>query len=60
MRRCHIKTLNVLREQFQGDFLCLIEMDRMSRRLAVKAAQEEAGKHATYVAIEAVAEHFLT
>ena len=47
--------LEVLREQCQGAFLCLIEMDRMSRRLAAKAApQEEAGKHAyaTYIAIE--------
>ena len=61
MRRCHIKTFNVLCEQCQGDFLCLIEKDRMSRRLAAKAVREEAGKHAyaTYMAIEAVAEHFL-
>ena len=51
MRRCHIKTLNVLCEQCQGDFLCLIKMDRMSCQLAAKAVQEEAGKHAyaTYV-----------
>ena len=47
--------LAVLREQCQGAFLCLIEMDRMSHQLAAKvAAQEEAGTHAfaTYVAIE--------
>ena len=51
-----------LREQCQGALICLIKMDRMSRRLAAKAAaQEEAGKHtyATYVAIEAVAKCLL-
>ena len=46
MGRCHIKTSKVLREQCQGDFLCPIEMDIMSRWLVSKAAQEEAGKHA--------------
>ena len=51
MRRCYIKIFNIFCEQCEGDFLCLIEMDRMSRRLAAKAVQEEAGKHAyaTYV-----------
>ena len=51
---CQINTLNVLCEQCPGAFLCLIENDRMTCRLAAKAAQEEAGKHAyaTYVAME--------
>ena len=65
--RCDVQVsyqyLEVLREQCQGAFLCLIEIDRMNRRLAAKAAaQEEAGKHAyaTYVAIEAVAKRLIT
>ena len=62
MRRCHINTLKFFVSTAREFFLCFIEMDRMSRRLAAKAAAQEAGKHAyaTYVAIEAVAKRFLT